>query len=62
MANNEFEGYVKAKLEDGGQRLKRIEGKIDEQNGRTRKNEAKISYIFGALAVLGIAITLVRFL
>lgn len=62
MADNEFEGYVKAKLEDGGQRLERIEDKIDEQNGRTRKNEVKISYIFGALAVLGIAITLVRFL
>ena len=62
MPDSEFEGYVKAKLEDNNNRLIRIEDKLDTQNGRIRKNEIKISYIFGALAVLGIAITIVRLL
>ena len=62
MPDSEFEGYVKAKLEDNNNRLIRIEDKLDTQNGRIRKNEIKISYIFVALAVLGIAITIVRLL
>ena len=56
------DGYFKASLEDIKQRLERIEDKVDNQNDRTRKNEVKISYIYGGLAVLGVAIMLVRFL
>ena len=46
-------------LENG---QKRIESKIDVQNGRVRRNEIKIAFVSGGLAILGIAIALVRFL
>ena len=41
---------------------KNIVDLLKTQNERVRKNEVKISYIFGALAVLGIAIAIVRLL
>jgi hypothetical protein len=42
--------------------VKEIKEDVKTQNGRVRKNEIKISYIFGALAVLGAAIALARFI
>lgn len=42
--------------------VKEIKDDVKVQNNRVRKNEIKISYIFGALAVLGVAITIVRLL
>jgi len=41
--------------------IKEIKMKIDKQNGRVRNNEKKISWLIGGLAMLGIAIAIVRF-
>jgi len=41
--------------------IKEIKTKIDKQNGRVRNNEKKISWIIGGMAMLGIAIAIVRF-
>jgi hypothetical protein len=55
-------GTIIEKLGNLEKGQKRIEGKIDTQNGRIRKNEIKIAFVSGGLAVLGIAIALVKFL
>ena len=55
-------GTIIAKLENLERGKKRIEDKIDSQNSRIRKNEVKIAYMAGGLALLGIAIVLARWL
>lgn len=62
MNDAEFKGYVKATLEDIHKDVKEVKVDVKTQNERIRKNEVKISYIFGALAVLGAAIALVKIL
>jgi len=54
-----FEGYVTAKLEENETQhkqvvmyLQRIEKKLDEQNGRVRRNEGRIAWIMGVGAVV----------
>ena len=62
MADNEtsINYTLKEMVEIIFKKVHGIEAKVDLQNGRVRKNEIKISYIYGALGVLGLAIALVR--
>ena len=55
-------GTIIEKLDNIEKSQERIENKLDKQNGRIRKNEIKIAYVFGGLGLMGIAIALVRFL
>ena len=55
-------GYtVKEMIEFIYDDVKEIKNDVKKQNDRVRKNEIKIGYIYGGLALLGIAITIVRF-
>jgi len=55
-------GSFGEKLDNMHDDIKEVKSLVREQNGRIRKTEIKIAYIYGGMALLGIAIALARWL